>query len=275
MAPISILITLLTITLLTLIPTALYRLTLVLNPARNKPLRHGRRNPSEPIHLLIVLGSGGHTAEMLAMLTRAVTSSDPAQKLNWKDYHHRTWVISAGDSLSAARAKEFEEMATPLSTQEDLMAGKVKKATDIGPGTYEIVTVPRAREIHQGLATVPVSGWKCLVACRELLTKHTTDTRDGHAAMAGEIDFPDLILCNGPATATVLVGASVLLRFFDVRGCSTRGKMRTVYVESWARVKRLSLSGRLLSSVVDRFLVQWPQLAKDSVGRIEYRGVLV
>ncbi|KAK1075127.1 UDP-N-acetylglucosamine transferase subunit [Friedmanniomyces endolithicus] len=275
MALTSILITLLTITLLTVIPTALYRLTLVLNPARNKPLRHGRRNPSEPTHLLIVLGSGGHTAEMLAMLTRAVTSPDPAQKLNWKDYHHRTWVVSAGDSLSAARAKEFEEMATPLSTQEDLMAGKVKKATDIGPGTYEIVTVPRAREIHQGLATAPVSGWKCLVACRELLMKHTTDTRDGHAAMAGEIDFPDLILCNGPATATVLVGASVLLRFFDVRGCSTRGKMRTVYVESWARVKRLSLSGRLLSSVVDRFLVQWPQLAKDSVGRIEYRGVLV
>ncbi|TKA75696.1 hypothetical protein B0A55_03176 [Friedmanniomyces simplex] len=269
-----ILTTLLLLTLLTL-PALLYRLTLILTPSRNKPLRHGRRNPNEPTHLLIILGSGGHTAEMLAMLTRAVTSPDPAQKLNWKDYHHRTWVISEGDSISAERAKEFEEMATPLSTQEDLMAGKVKRATDIGPGGYEIVTVPRAREIHQPLLTAPVSSFKCLRACRELLMKHTTDTRDGHAAMAGEVDFPDLILCNGPATATILVLASVLLRFFDVRGCSTRGKMRTVYVESWARVKRLSLSGRLLSRVVDRFLVQWPQLAKEAVGRIEYRGVLV
>ena len=48
-------------------------------------------------------------------------------------------------------------MATPLSTQDDLMAGKVRRATDIGPGKYEIVTVPRAREIHQPLATAPLS----------------------------------------------------------------------------------------------------------------------
>ncbi|KAK3113559.1 UDP-N-acetylglucosamine transferase subunit [Teratosphaeriaceae sp. CCFEE 6253] len=262
------------LTLLTLLAAA-SRLRTILTPSRNKPLRHGRRNPNEPTHLLIVLGSGGHTAEMLAMLSRAVTSPDPAQKLNWKDYSHRTWVVSAGDSLSAQRAKEFEDMATPLSTQEDLMAGKVKRATDIGPGKYEIVTVPRARAIHQPLLTSPVSGWQCLLACRELLMKHTTDTRDGHTGKAGEIDFPDLVLCNGPATAAVLVFTTMYLRFFDIKGCSTRGKMRTVYVESWARVKKLSLSGKLLSRVVDRFLVQWPQLAKDAVGRIEYRGVLV
>ena len=92
---------LITLTLLTA-TALLYRLTIVLNPSRNKPLRHGRRNPNEPTHLLIVLGSGGHTAEMLAMLSRAVTNPDPAQKLNWKDYSYRTWVVSSGDSLSGA-----------------------------------------------------------------------------------------------------------------------------------------------------------------------------
>jgi beta-1,4-N-acetylglucosaminyltransferase len=37
---------------------------------------------------------------------------------------------------------------------------------------------------------------------------------------------------------------------------------RIVYVESIARVRKLSLSGKILyySRMVDRFLVQWPEL---------------
>jgi beta-1,4-N-acetylglucosaminyltransferase len=49
--------------------------------------------------------------------------------------------------------------------------------------------------------------------------------------------------------------------------------MRTIYVESWARVRRLSLSGTILVGVVDRFLVQWEGLR--GLGRAEYIGVLV
>lgn len=49
--------------------------------------------------------------------------------------------------------------------------------------------------------------------------------------------------------------------------------MRTVYVESWARCRTLSLTGRLLDTLgVDRFLVQWEGLV--DMGR-EFRGVLV
>ncbi|EMC97625.1 glycosyltransferase family 1 protein [Baudoinia panamericana UAMH 10762] len=265
----------LTIIPLILLPAIAYRVLIITDPKRNKPLRHGRQNAQEPTHLLIVLGSGGHTAEMMSMLERAVTDPDPKLKLNWKDYTHRTWVVSSGDSISAQRAKEFEEMATPLSTQDHLMAGKVKKATDIGPGKYEIVTVPRAREIHQSLWTSPVSSLQCTLECWKVLTTHTTDTRDGHLPQAGKTDFPDLILCNGPATSTILVFTSILLRFLNHRGCSERHKMRTIYVESWARVKQPSLSGKLLCRVVDRFLVQWPQLEKAVGGRAEYLGMLV
>lgn len=256
--------------------TGIYlRLLVLLNPKRNKPLRHGRRNPNEPTHLMIVLGSGGHTTEMLSMLSRSVQDEDQTQRLHWNDYTHRTWVVSAGDNLSAARAEEFEKMAAPLSTQEGLMLGKVKRATDNGPGTYEVVTVPRAREIHQSLASSPMTSITCMQACRDVLLKYTTTTREGHGGQAGERDVPDLILVNGPATGTIMVFTSILLRFFDVKGVSTRGKMRTVYIESWARVKRLSLSGKLLRRVVDRFLVQWPQLKRQIGGNVEYLGVLV
>jgi len=254
-----------------------YRILLVIDPKRDKPIRHGRRNPNEPSHLLVVLGSGGHTTEMIAMLERAVmdTEGEGKNRLDIKDYSYRTWVVGSGDTISAQRAKEFEEMATPLSSQEGLMVGKVKRATDIGPGSYDIATVPRAREIHQPIFTSPITSLKCMKACYDLLMKHASETRDGHAGVPGQKDFPDVILCNGPATATILVFTTVLMRFFDVGGCGTRGKMRTVYVESFARVKRLSLSGRLLRHVVDRFLVQWPQLERKVGGRAEYLGVLV
>lgn len=85
--------------------------------------------------------------------------------------------------------------------------------------------------------------------------------------------YPDLIVANGPATAVLIIAASLLLRFFNIIG--TAGKMRTIYVESWARVSTLSLSGKILRAggMVNRMLVQWDGLAKKGQG--EFRGALV
>lgn len=241
---------------LTITSLAAYRLYTILQP-RSKPNKQSppQRKRGERTHLLIVLGSGGHTAEMLSMLSRATSESTPSHRLNWSDYQFRTWVVGAGDSISAQRAKDFETSLAVKAKAET--AGAV------------ISTVPRARKIHQPILTTPFSSLRCLLACCVVLYQHSRTERG----------FPDLILCNGPATATILIFASLLLRFFDAGGCQREGKMRTVYVESWARVKRLSLSGRLLVWVVDRFLVQWPQLLEEGTGRAagrgEYLGVLV
>ncbi|UJO24505.1 UDP-N-acetylglucosamine transferase subunit alg14 [Fulvia fulva] len=238
--------TFLSLALLSL-PLIYHRLSTILNPDRPQPRRRRHEPVKVPRHLLIVLGSGGHTAEMIAMLRRAVNEEDSEVRLAWRDFPMRTWVISSGDSISAERVGEFEgEVA-------DAQGGE-------GVGLWNVEVVPRAREIYQPLYTAPVSSLRCLGVCLGLLGKR------GH---------PDLMLCNGPATATILVFASVMLRFFNIGGCMTRGKMRTIYVESWARVKRLSLSGWLLCRVVDRFLVQWPTLEGKGKGRAEYVGVLV
>jgi beta-1,4-N-acetylglucosaminyltransferase len=212
-------------TALLLLTPILYRLHKILSPNRPKP-----DLPDRKARILIVLGSGGHTAEMLSMLSRA--------GLDWKDkFVKRTWVVGEGDGISAQRAREFEE-------------GEVRAGD--GNGGYEVKSVPRARAIHQSVWTAPITCLRCAVACFHVLLPQEDEI--GHRDVR---DYPDVILCNGPATATILVFVSVLLRFFDVGGCHSRGKMRTVYVESWARVKRVSLSGRLLAWVVDRFLVQW------------------
>ncbi|KAF2864035.1 glycosyltransferase family 1 protein [Piedraia hortae CBS 480.64] len=228
-----------------------YRLKRLTNPQRRRPSCAG-----QDTHLMIALGSGGHTTEMLTMLMRAVvTEPRIKQRLCWnKDYSHRTWVVSSGDVISVNRARHFESTVAKHLGEQSV--------------DYDIVAVPRAREIHQPLYTTPISCLRCISACCHLLLRHTALNRDA-------IDFPDVILCNGPATATILIFTSLLLRFFNVRGCSSRRKMRTVYIESWARVKRLSLSGRLLKHVVDRFIVQWPQLQQAAGGRAEYVGVLV
>lgn len=228
--------------------SVLARLRAVLHTDRTK----ARRYRCAGTHLLIVLGSGGHTAEMAATLHRAVTEEDHPLKLNFSDFSHRTWVVGSGDSISAERAKAIEGSAGLVT----------RKA-----GAYHIQVVPRAREIHQPLATAPLSSLRCLFACVNVLMQ-------SRAASGDPKDFPDLILCNGPATATIVILASLLLRFFNIRNCNSKGKMRTIYFESFARVERLSLSGKILLRLVDRFLVQWPQL-EDPRGKAEYWGILV
>jgi beta-1,4-N-acetylglucosaminyltransferase len=44
-----------------------------------------------------------------------------------------------------------------------------------------------------------------------------------------------------------------------------------VFVESFCRVQKLSLTGKLLYPIADKFIVQWPQLLRQ-YGRAEYLG---
>lgn len=219
------------------------------------PTRPLPRKRTTPTHLLIVLGSGGHTAELLSSLT----------SLKPQVYTHRSYIISSGDVFSALKAQNFEQSIS------DSKPPGIQTAAG-----YSIHEVPRARKIHQSLLTSPWSCLQCLWACLRLLQTHP----EGR---------PDLILTNGPATSLVLVLASLMLRYLDfldelpVFGGSRRGghrskekgQMRTIYVESWARVKRPSLSGRIIAygGLCNRVLVQWKGLEENGWG--EYRGILV
>ena len=156
--------------------------------------------------------------------------------------------------MSASRATAFEnQLYLKTVTQE----GKEEGAT----GTWEVFEVPRARNIHQPLWSTPLSALICLKACFSILYPHGEFT-----------GFPDLIVTNGPGTGVIVVMASLILKLLGVVG--TRNKMKTIYVESWARVSTLSLSGKLLLYNVDRFFVQWEKL-KGEGGRAEHRGFLV
>ena len=237
-----------------------YRVANVLS--REKPASISIRpnpSPQNPTHLLIVLGSGGHTAEIMTMLRRL-------PKLPEK-YTHRTYVVSSGDSLSALKAAAFE---------------KSLQANGAAEGAYDIVTVRRARRVHQTLLTAPWSTLQCLMDCSKVL-------RGTHPQQPRRHGYPDLILTNGPGTGVCVVLSAIVLLCLGFSGPLTSepgsavapekpyhnsGQMRTVYIESWARVKSLSLSGTVLLPLADRFLVQWPRAVNEG-SRAEYVGALV
>lgn len=76
---------------------------------------------------------------------------------------------------------------------------------------------------------------------------------------------PHVILCNEPGTCIPLCAIAFLFKFFGIRWSYI------FYVESIARVRRLSLSALLLYKLrmADQLFVQWPQL-KTNYPRAHY-----
>lgn len=229
------------------IPILILRLLQLYPRERPQP-----RNPGKNTRLLVILGSGGHTAEILAAL----------QKLDTEKFTHRSYVVSSGDAFSALKAKEYEHGLKDRA-----------RAVKADYGGYDIAVVPRARKIHQSLLTAPWSSLQCLASCFSVLRAPDMRTMSESQTAQKVPFYPDLIISNGPGTAVIVILASVIMRILGFPGAAS--SMRTIYVESWARVRRLSLSGKILLRVVDRFIVQWESLLPATGEYGEYLGVLV
>lgn len=234
------------------------RLLAIIQPIRGPPRAHRR---GKATHLMIVLGSGGHTAEMLAMLKTMDTVS----------YSHRSYIVSAGDPLSVERARHFEakleESCQKALSQQKYDGKSLREGVQKAYGSYSISVVPRARKIHQSLLTTPFS---CLNTFRSTLGLLRNPPSKGKAVPKA----PDLILTNGPATSAIVIFSSLILRFLDVFG-EDHGRTRIVFVESMARIHSLSLSAKCVAFVVDRLIVQWESLKGAAFGRAEYGGPIV
>ncbi|KAH6722308.1 glycosyltransferase family 1 protein [Leptodontidium sp. MPI-SDFR-AT-0119] len=254
--------------LLILIPTAFLRLLYILPSTARRRSKAPKPSVS---HMVVVLGSGGHTAEMMSLLR----DIDPSR------YTHRTYIVSSGDSFSTGKALEIERIIqskhSPSGKDQDQQQEPTKAGeTSAKTGTWDVKTVPRARKIHQSLYTTPFSSLWCFIGCLRVLMETARTSK------ARPFQYPDVLITNGPATAVMVVLAAMFLKFF---GVAPVGKMKAIYVESWARVKTLSLSGKVLLriGVCDRFLVQWEALARringdgggDGRRKVEWVGFLV
>lgn len=147
--------------------------------------------------------------------------------------------------------------------EADLRIRCVEK--DLEPGTFDVVTVTRARRVHQPLWSVPYTGLRStLDIIRVLLSPPRADDK--------RLRYPSYIFSNGPATGFFVGLVAWVLRMFYLvpEGC-----LRLIYVESWARISSLSLSGKLIyrTGIADIFAVQHRAVADRY--RVLYVGPLV
>eukprot|EP01087_Luapelamoeba_hula_P000188 TRINITY_DN10117_c0_g1_i2.p1 TRINITY_DN10117_c0_g1~~TRINITY_DN10117_c0_g1_i2.p1 ORF type:complete len:279 (-),score=27.76 TRINITY_DN10117_c0_g1_i2:85-921(-) len=180
--------------------------------------------------IMAVLGSGGHTAEMLKLMG----ALDCRNR-----YTPRHYVIAATDPNSRHKLNAFEATLTETtSTTTTTTPGDTTPQQAQAP-TMFLHTIPRSREVGQSFFSA----------------LFTTFVAFLHALYIVCWSLPDVILCNGPGTCVPIVMAAYIPRLLGIKN------IRLVYIESIARVETLSLSGRLLLPYVDDFLVQWPELA--------------
>jgi beta-1,4-N-acetylglucosaminyltransferase len=88
-----------------------------------------------------------------------------------------------------------------------------------------------------------------------------------HAIVQVLYERPALLICNGPGTCLPVVVGALLCRLLALRDT------RIIFCESFCRVKSLSLTGRLVYPVADRFIVHWPAL-KERYPKAEYLGTI-
>jgi len=84
--------------------------------------RSARPVGGAPVRTLVVMGSGGHTAEMLALL----------RTLDRRKYAPLLYVIAASDHTSARRVATFES----------------ERAVSDGLPLHQMLTIPRSREVR-------------------------------------------------------------------------------------------------------------------------------
>ncbi|XP_057961264.1 UDP-N-acetylglucosamine transferase subunit ALG14 isoform X2 [Malania oleifera] len=212
-----------TITFTFIVVRILYVICWNSKPIRTKNL--------QPLSTLIVLGSGGHTAEMLNLLS----------VLRKDRFTPRFYIAAATDNMSLQKAHFLE-----TSLVDQAGAGVIEDA--------QFMQIYRSREVGQSYIT----------------SVGTTIIALAHALWLMFKIRPQVILCNGPGTCIPLCVIAFLFKVLGIRWSSI------FYVESVARVRRLSLSGLLLYKLrlADQFFVQWPQLQRQYT-RAQYVGCLM
>lgn len=174
-------------------------------------------NPS----LMVLLGSGGHTKEMI-LLMKELLVHHPIQQVDV--------VIGEDDQHSLSMwQKDMDELDRE----------------------YRYHKIPRSRKVNQSYRSSIFTTLSAFLYTTSLCFQLK----------------PNLFISNGPGTSIPIYASLLLMKML-------RYPIYLVYVESLARVKDLSLTGKITYFFADRFIVQWEQLI-TSYPSSSYAGRLV
>lgn len=144
-------------------------------------------------------------------------------------YQPRSFVAAATDRLAATKVQQHEQKWASSTEADAALSATLR-------------VIPRSREVGQSWVTSAVTtAWAAVFSLRVLL-----------------LDRPHLVLANGPGTCLPLCLLAQALRMLGLLNC------RVVFVESIARTRRLSMTGRILYTLraADKLFVQWQPLAE-------------
>jgi len=178
----------------------------------------------ETVKTVIVLGSGGHTSEMIKLLSGTdLTKFTP-----------REYIVAHSDKMSIQKIKDFESSVSNNKTN--------KKQSN----KFNINLLARSRSVGQSYITSILTTLIAILFAIPLMFKLK----------------PSLLLVNGPGTC-IPVCLILRLMYFS-ESLKLIPQCRIVFVESVCRVKNLSLSGKILYylNITDAFFVQWEELKK-------------
>lgn len=183
------------------------------------------------VRTLIVLGSGGHTGEMMTVLQSILKPSAAAAATEQQLQHQFspiTFIAADNDVGSIRRVKDtfYSSEATATATT-----------------AVNFLTIARSRAVGQSyLSSIP-----------------STIRALTHSITIAYRTAPQLVIVNGPGTCVPICYCVLLLQLLLLRRC------QICYLESYCRVQSLSFTGLLLWPIATRFVVQWPQLQQSRI----------
>eukprot|EP01147_Barroeca_monosierra_P010986 gene10986-3058_t len=199
--------------------------SLFLGSERKLPSASDTQEFEFSVNTLVVLGSGGHTTEMLQLI-------DATKASLFSPLH---FVIASTDNHSAEKAKE-------LVKRHNQQSDKQNQQMKYEHQHASIHYVSRSREVGQTYLSSTVTTLLALVESFPLILRLR----------------PELILVNGPGSCVPVCIAAFVLKVFAI-SCTS-----VVYVESICRTETLSLSARILQWIADLCIVRWPELESQS-----------
>ncbi|KAK8107441.1 uncharacterized protein PG998_009454 [Apiospora kogelbergensis] len=191
---------------------------------------------TEATFRLYFAGSGGHTGELLQMLA----NSPPGDNI------HRTWVICHGDETSRHKIIAWE--------------AERKSGKSLARG-YDIAMIRRARNVFQPWVTVPVSAIQCACDIYRVLNRGYPHWlgQGNQGGPLGELmpgkGYPQVFVTNGPGTGLIIAGVAWIMKMLWLLPASS---CKVLFIESIARVKSLSLTGKLFyyTGIATRMVTQ-------------------
>ncbi len=193
-----------------------------------------------------------HNDEMKAIKWRGRWPADNNSDENGDDEVGKRDRYIDDESDTVADGKNEPTMMKYSTNTDEKQATTLTKLTNHTKfGLAPVYKLPRAREVNQSYVTSVFSTIRSFFQTVKLIWETQ----------------PELLLCNGPGTCVPLIYSVFLFRVLGLFRCNSisghSSDCKVIFVESLCRVGTLSLSGKLVYPLVDKFVVHWPSLKKN------------